>query len=55
MFQDEEGKRDLLDAKAQVKTIEGIQLGIESMKAGRGKTAETFFRELFAKHEIPEE
>lgn len=55
VVQDVESYQTLLDAKERMETIEGIRLGIESMKAGSGKTSEAFFKEFFAKHNIAEE
>jgi len=55
VVQDVESYQELLDAKEQMETIQGIRRGLESMKAGKGKHSEDFFKEFFSKHKIPEE
>ena len=55
IVQDVESYQALLVAKEQMKTIEGIRRGIETLKAGSGKTSEDFFKEFFSKHKITEE
>jgi prevent-host-death family protein len=55
VVQDVESYQALLDARERMETIEGIRRGIESMKAGAGKTSEVFFKEFFSKHNIAEE
>ncbi|HKV38973.1 MAG TPA: type II toxin-antitoxin system prevent-host-death family antitoxin [Blastocatellia bacterium] len=55
VVQDAESYQELLDAKERMEAIEGIQRGIESLKAGKSRTASAFFNTLFAKHNIPEE
>jgi prevent-host-death family protein len=54
VVQDAESYQKLLEAKDRMETIEGIKLGLESMKRGRGKPATEFFREFFADQAIPE-
>jgi prevent-host-death family protein len=46
VVQDVESYQALLEAKDRMETIEGIRLGLESMKAGRGKTLEQFLAEF---------
>jgi PHD/YefM family antitoxin component YafN of YafNO toxin-antitoxin module len=55
VVQDVESYQELLDAKERMETIEGIRRGLESMKVGKGKRSEDFFKEFFSKHNIPEE
>jgi PHD/YefM family antitoxin component YafN of YafNO toxin-antitoxin module len=55
VVQDVESYQELLDAKERMETIDGIRRGLESMKAGKGKRSEDFFKEFFSKHNIPEE
>ena len=55
VVQDVESYQALLDAKERIETIEGIRRGMESMKAGGGKTSEAFFKEFFSRHHIPDE
>jgi len=54
VVQDAAGYQELLDAKERMETIAGIRRGLESMKAGRGRPAEEFFKEFFKEHGIPE-
>ena len=55
VVQDVESYQELLDAKEQIETIQGIRRGLASMKAGKGKHSEDFFKAFFSKHKIPEE
>jgi prevent-host-death family protein len=55
VVQDVESYQELLDAKEHMETIQGIRRGLESMKAGKGRRSEDFFKEFFSKHKIPEE
>jgi hypothetical protein len=52
--QDAGSHKKLLEAKDRVEAIEGIKRGLESMKRGGGKRAETFFREFFTAEAVPE-
>jgi PHD/YefM family antitoxin component YafN of YafNO toxin-antitoxin module len=54
VVQDAQSYQALLDAKERMETIEGVRRGLESMKAGRGRPAEEFFKEFFAENNIPE-
>lgn len=47
-------KTPKLEAKDRMEAIDGIKRGLESMKRGAAKPAETFFQELFAAEGIPE-
>ncbi len=55
VVQDVKSYQSLMDAKERMETIEGIRRGLESMKAGRGRSSEAFFKEFFAKHNIQDE
>jgi prevent-host-death family protein len=55
VIQDAASYQRLLEIKERQETIDGIRRGLESMKAGRGKPADEFFKEFFAKNNIPEE
>lgn len=55
VVQDAESYQRLLDAKERLEAMEGIQRGLESMKANRGMPAHKFFAEFFAKNNIPED
>lgn len=54
VVQDAESYQKLLEAKDRMEALEGIRRGLESMKRKRGKPAEVFFTEFFAKKGIPE-
>jgi len=54
VVQDAESYQKLLDTKDRMEAIEGIKLGLESMRRGRGKPAADFFREFFADRGIPD-
>lgn len=47
VVQDAQSYQELLEAAELVETLKGIKQGLEQMKAGRGKTAEDFFAEMF--------
>lgn len=47
VVQDAESYQELLKAAELIETLKGIKQGIEQMKKGRGKTAESFFAEMF--------
>ena len=55
VVQDVESYQELLDAKERMETIQGIRRGLESMKAGKGRRSEDFFKEFFSRHNVPEE
>jgi prevent-host-death family protein len=55
VVQDVESYQALLDSKERIEAIEGIRRGLDSMKAGGGKTSEAFFKHFFAKHNIQDE
>jgi len=46
VVQDVESYQKLLEAKERMETIAGIRRGLESMKAGRGKTLEQFLADF---------
>ncbi len=54
VVQDAESYQKLLAARDRIEAIEGIRLGLESMKRNKGKPAAEFFRELFAEKGISE-
>ena len=47
VVQDAQSYQELLDAAELVQTLKGIKRGLEQMKQGQGKTAESFFAEMF--------
>jgi hypothetical protein len=53
IVQDETSFEQLLDLIDRVETIEGIRVGLEEMKAGKGRPAEELFEELRQKYNIP--
>lgn len=55
VVQDADSYQTLLAAKERLEVMEGISRGLQDVKKGKGRTAETFFSEFFAKHGIPEE
>jgi prevent-host-death family protein len=54
VIQDAGSYQKLLDAKDRMEAIEGIKLGLESMKRNSGKPAERFFKEFFSEKGISE-
>ena len=52
--QDAESYQKLLETQDRMEAIEGIRLGLESMKQDAGKPAEKFFRDFFAEKNISE-
>ena len=46
--------QNLIETQDRTEAIEGIKLGLESMKRNAGKSAEEFFREFFAEEGISE-
>ncbi len=54
VIQDAESYESLLRAKDKLEALEGIQLGLADMRAGRTRSSDEVFEELFAKFEIPE-
>jgi prevent-host-death family protein len=53
VVQDAESYQELLDAKDRMEAIAGIQRGLDSLRRGRGKSAQKFFSEFFAEQGIP--
>lgn len=47
VVQDAQSYQELLEAAELIETVKGIKRGLEQMKEGRGKTAESFFAEMF--------
>ena len=47
VVQDAQSYQELLDAAELVQTLKGIKRGLEQMKQDQGKTAESFFAEMF--------
>jgi len=47
VVQDAESYQALLNAAELLETLKGIKRGLNQMKEGGGKTAETFFAEMF--------
>lgn len=45
---------DYILEKDRLEAAEGIRKGMEDVKAGRVRPAEEFFKEFFAKYNIPE-
>ena len=41
------GYQALLNAAELVETLKGIKRGLDQMKEGQGRTAESFFNEMF--------
>jgi len=54
VIQDAASYQSLLEMKERQETLKGIRRGLESMKAGRGIPAGKFFKEFFAKNNIPD-
>jgi prevent-host-death family protein len=52
VIQDAEAYQRLLDIAAKADAREGIRQGMEEARKGRGRPAETFFREFEARHGI---
>jgi hypothetical protein len=53
VIQDETSFEHLLDLIDRVETIEGIRVGLEEMKAGKGRPAEELFEELRQEYGMP--
>src|SRR5438045_677865 len=53
VVQDEASFEQLLDLIDRIETIEGIRVGLEEMKAGKGRPAEELFEELRQEYGIP--
>lgn len=47
VVQDAASYQELLEAAEILDTIKGIKRGLEQMKKGQGRTAESFFAEMF--------
>ncbi len=55
VVQDAASYQKLLDIAEEAKVLEGIRLGLEDMRAGRGQPAEQAFDEIRAEFNIPRE
>ena len=55
VVQDADSYQELLEAKDRIEAIEGIKRGLESLRRGAGKPAETFFEEFFSEQDIAED
>lgn len=55
VVQDAGSYQELVEAKDRLEAIEGIKRGLESMRRGAGKPAETFFQEFFREQNITED
>ena len=47
VVQDAESYQNLLNAAELIETIKGIKRGLDQMKEGQGRTAESLFTEMF--------
>ena len=47
VIQDAQSYQELLEAAELIETLKGIKRGLEQMKEGQGKIAESFFAEMF--------
>jgi hypothetical protein len=55
VVQDDASFEQLLDLVDRIETIEGIRVGLEEMRAGKGRPAEELFEELRRNYNIPHE
>jgi hypothetical protein len=55
VVQDTESYQRLLEAKERMEAMEGIQRGLESMKAKHGMPARKFFAGFFAKNGLSQD
>jgi prevent-host-death family protein len=55
VVQDAEGYQNLLDLKERSETIEVLRRRLASLSGKKGRTADEFFTEFFAKNSIPTE
>jgi prevent-host-death family protein len=55
VVQDAESYQALLEAKERMDGIAGIKRGLEAMHSAKGKSADKFFAEFFAEHNIADE
>lgn len=53
--QNADGNQNLLDLKDRSETIAVLRQRLTSLNSKKGRTAEEFFTEFFAKHKIPHE
>jgi hypothetical protein len=53
VVQDETSCQQLLDLVDRIETIEGLRIGLEEMKDGKGRPAEELFEELRQKYNLP--
>ncbi len=53
VVQDAEGYQSLLDLKERSETIEVLRQRLASLDIKKGRTADEFFTEFFAKNKIP--
>ncbi len=47
VVQDAQSYQELLEAAELIETLKGIKRGLGQMKEGKGKTADSFFAEMF--------
>ena len=55
VVQDAEGYQSLLDLKERSETIELLRRRLTSLDSKKGRTADEFFTEFFARNDIPAE
>jgi hypothetical protein len=55
VVQDAESYQALLTAKDRLEVMEGISRGLDEARKGKGRPAEAFFADFFAKHGIADE
>ena len=55
VVQDVESYQALLEAKERMDAIAGIKRGLEAMQSAKGKSADKFFAEFFAEHNIADD
>jgi prevent-host-death family protein len=53
VVQDPESYQELVDIKEQMETFIGVQLGLESMRQGKGKSLEEFDADFRKRHNFP--
>ena len=55
VVQDVESYQALLEAKERMDAIAGIKRGLEAMQSAKGKSADKYFAEFFAEHNIADD
>jgi prevent-host-death family protein len=55
VVQDADSYQALLEAKERMDAIAGIKRGLEAMQSAKGESADKFFTDFFAKHNIADE